>query len=528
MEAGRLNAAPALFGLFLVLIGVAWAVADPPGAGPDEPEHYVKALGVGGGDLYGRAPPTSRQPTQAQLRRLLNSSPEQLGQLDALRARKLSSGELWQRRTSREFTVPAGLSFSAFGCGYLARGDWEHCLAAGKSSAQTTSDRTYVGTYQPYMYAAPGLVMRAAGEPQAAMRLGRLVNLALSVALLLVAALVLWDRSLGAVSLVGLVVAVTPEVVFFASILNPSGPELASAICFGACLLRLTRTPDHPGWVWVACGGSGAVLGLSRSLGPTFVVLLVAAVVVLTGWRRAAATLRAGPRASATTAATVAIACAAGLFWERRYQPHVPWGPRTIIDGLGPSIDNLPHLPKQAVGVFGATDIFMPLAFYVVWWSMLAALIAAAFNVSRGRDRLSLPGLAAAVVAATLVLSAVYRQIGYELTARYILPFAVILPLWAGELLSRHRERLRPRAARGALVAVAVGAAAVHMAAWYTHGRWVSVGLDGSWFFPPDAGWTPPLGWWAWIGVVVLAACAYVLAGFSAGARMTRRPPKAA
>ncbi|MBA3262897.1 MAG: DUF2142 domain-containing protein [Thermoleophilaceae bacterium] len=511
----RSTPVPALFALFLLLIGVAWALADPPGAGPDEPAHYIKALGVGGGDLYGRS---LGGPTPAEVRALTNTrrSPEELAQLKAFLGRKPSAGALWQRRTSREFAVPAGLSFSAFGCGYQNDDNWS-CLDEGESSATATDRPTYVGTYQPYMYAAPGLVMRAVGESQTAMRLGRLVNAAVSFGLLVVAALVLWDRSRGALSLVGLMVAVTPAVVFFASILNPSGPELTSAICFAACLLRLTRTTECPGWVWLACGGSGAVLGLSRSLGPVFVVLLVAAVVVLAGWRGAAAVLKAAPRRSAATAAMIAIACAAGAFWEREYQPHVPWGPGTILDGLDPSIDNLPHLPKQAVGVFGGTDIYMPLTFYIVWWLMLAALLAAAFYVGRGLERASLPALAVAIVLATLGLSAVYRQVGYELTARYILPFAMLLPLWAGELLSRRRDPLHPRAARTLIIAVAVGAAAVHAVAWYTHGRRVSVGVDGNWLFAPDAGWVPPLGWWAWIAVVLAAAGAYVLAGLRAG-----------
>jgi hypothetical protein len=445
-------------------------------------------------------------------------SAKELAQLSAFLGRKQSAGAVWQRRTSREFTVPAGLSFSAFGCGYIADGDWGRCLDEGQASARATARSTYVGTYQPYLYAAPGLVMRAASEPQTAMRLGRLVNAALSFGLLVVAALVLWDGSRGALSLVGLMVAVTPAVVFFGSILNPSGPELASAVCFAACLLRLTRTMEHAGRVWVACAVSGAVLALSRSLGPGFVVLLAMSVVVLTGWRRAASVLKAAPGRSAATAVTIAIACAAGAFWERRYQPHVPWGPRTILDGLDPSIDNLLRLPKQAVGVFGGTDIFMPLPFYIVWWLMLTALLAAAFYVGRGLERVSLPALALAIVAATVVLSAVTRQTGYELTARYTLPFAVLLPLWAGELLVRHRGRLRPRPARALVVGVAAGAAVVHAAAWYTHGRRVSVGDDGDWLFMPHAGWAPPLGWWTWIAVVGAAVGAYLVAGLMAGA----------
>jgi hypothetical protein len=516
MGLGRSIAAPALFGLSLLLLGIAWVLALPPGAGPDEPAHYVKALGVGGGDLYGRP---LGGPTEAQLQTLgqAGGSPEGRAKLEAFLGKPEPAGAAWQRRTSREFTVPAGLSSTAFGCGYITHDDWGHCLADGKTSATAIDSPTYVGTYQPYVYALPGLVMRAAGAPETALRLGRLVNAALSLGLVFVAALVLWDRSSGALSLVGLMVAVTPAVVFFASILNPSGPELTSAVCFSACLLRLTRTSGGPGWVWLACAGSGAVLALSRSLGPIFVVTLVVAVVGLTGWRRATATLKATPRASVATAATIAVACAAGAFWERKYQPHVPWDPGTILDGLDPSIDNLWGLPKQAVGVFGGTDIFMPLTFYVVWWLLLAALLGTAFYLGSALERASLPALAVAIVLATLCLSAVSRQTGYELTARYILPFAVLLPLWAGELLNRHRGQLSRRATQGLIIAVAVGAAVVQAAAWYTHGRRVSVGVDGDWLFASHAGWVPSLGWWPWMAAVLAAACAYVLAGVKAG-----------
>jgi Predicted membrane protein (DUF2142) len=504
----RLNAAPGLFGVFLLLICLAWALGLPPGAGPDEHEHYVKALGVGGGDLYGR-PPRAREPSQQQLERFLKISPEDLAKLNALAQKPPTTGQLWQRRTSREFTVPAGLSFPAFRCGYLGHGDWS-CLGRARASPRARVEGSYVGTYQPYLYAPPGLVMRPFDDPQTALRAGRLVNAALSIALLLVAALVLWDGSNGALSLTGLIVAVTPEIVFFASVLNPSGPELTSAICFSACLLRLTRSSSAPGWVWTVTAASGTVLALSRSLGPIFVVLLTASVAVLNGWRPALAALKSAPRASTATAVTVAIACAAGAFWERRYQPHVPYGPGAIVDGLGGSIDNLPGLPKQTVGVFGATDIFMPLIFYVVWWLMLAALLAAAFYVGRGLERAALPALAVGIVAATLVLSAIYRQIGYELAARYILPLAVILPLWAGELLARHRSRLPPSVARWMLLAFAGAAAVVHAAAWVTHGRHVS-------------GWTPPLGWWTWIVVVTAAAGAYAMAGVRAAQAIRQR-----
>jgi hypothetical protein len=69
------------------------------------------------------------------------------------------------------------------------------------------------------------------------------------------------------------------------------------------------------------------------------------------------------------------------------------------------------------------------------------------------------------------------------------------------------------------IVAVAAGAATVHAAAWYAHGRRVSVGADGSWLLAPDAGWVPPLGWWTWTVVAIAAAGAYVAAGLMAARR---------
>jgi hypothetical protein len=511
----RTNPVPSLFAVFMALIGIAWVFAAPPGVGPDEPAHYIKALGVGGGQLYGR-PPGVRV-SQADVQALVKGhrSAKERAQVEAFLRAGPPAQAPWQTRTSRKFTVPAGMGLSAFGCGGQAPSDLGHCI--GDTSTNATDRDTYVGTYQPFMYALPGVVMRTTSAPVAALRLGRLVNAALSLGLLVVATLVLWDRSRAALSLVGMAVAVTPAVVFFASILNPSGPELASGICFAACLLRLARSTDASGWVWVACAGSGAVLGLGRSLGPLFVVLMVASVVVLVGWRRALSVLTAAPGRAAVTAATVALAAVVGTVWERTRQPHLPVGPGAVRKGLDPAIDILPGLSKEAVGVFGADNIFMPLTFYVVWWLMLAVLLAAALYVGRGLERASLPALALAIVLVTVVVAAVVRQSGYELQGRYVLPYAVLLPLWAGELLSRHRERLHPRAARALLVSVTAGAAMVQAGAWYTHGHRVSVGAHGDWLFASRAGWVPPLGWWTWIAVVLAAAGVYVLAGLRAG-----------
>jgi hypothetical protein len=502
MKDGRSNLVPMLFAVFLGLLGVAWQLGTPPGAGPDEPAHYIKAIGAGGGDLAGRDP----APSQAEIRALIHArrSPEQRRQLEALLEVEPNALAIWQQRTSREFTLPAGLSYTAFGCGYL-RDDWR-CLDRGRTTPTPTEQSTYVGTYQPYVYVLPGLAMRAADRPTMALRLGRIANAALSLGLLALGALVLWERSLGAIALAGFVVAVTPIVVFFASILNSSGPELSSAVCFAACLLRLTRSPDQPGWIWAVAAVSGAVLALSRSLGPIFVVLTAAAIVVLGGLPRASAAVRSAPRAALVAAVTVVLACLAGAIWERVYQPHVSSSPEAVLDGLDEAIDTLPGLPRQAVGVFAGIDIYLPLGFYVIWWAMLAGLLAVAFYAARPRGRVLLAGLALAIVLGTLLLSAVFSQTGSSLQARYILPLAVLLPLWAGELANRNRDRLDRRAVSALIATVTAGAAVVHAAAWFTNASELS-----------DAHWDPPLGWSTLAAIVLVALAVLLAAGWRAG-----------
>jgi hypothetical protein len=502
---------PFLVGTFLLLLGIGWAFANPPGAGPDEGAHYVKAVGVGHGQLSGHDAPSLNEALRRALRTRV--SPEQL---EALVHGSRSAGVQWQRRTSRWFSLPAGLGFSAFGCGRLKGERWGSCLDQGRASVEPTERATYVGTYQPFVYAPPGIVMRTSGDPISALRLARLANAAISLGILLLAVVLLWDTGRGALSMVGLVAAVTPTVVFFGSVLNPTGPELAGSICFIAALLRLTRRPGAPAWVWAACAVAGAVLGLSRSLGPIFLVLAVGAVIALSGPGSVLSAVKAAPRAALVVVAVIVLAAAAGLWWELSYQPHVGSGPAAIVENLGPSLDQLPRMPKEVVGVFGVLDTFLPLSLYLAWWSILVILVVAAALVSDGAERLSLVAVLAAVVVVTLALSGVYRQTGFEIQARYVLPFAVLLPLWAGELLNRHRARVNTHVAGALLVGAGGIAGVVHVLAWYDNGRQVAVGKESGWRFISHADWVPPLGWWVWVAVVGCGGLALFAAGLVA------------
>jgi hypothetical protein len=508
--------------IVLLALGSAWVFGNPPGAAPDEGSHYVKAVGVGGGDLAGRPP-------RDEPRRLTEKDYEGLARLLRDRAavdrvRRQGAAGPWERRSIRDFTVPAGLGFTGFGCDLLRSDRSARCLEHGRRSTADERTSTFMGTYQPYLYLPPGLLLRSTREPLAALRLGRLASAAVSLGFLLAAAWLLWDRSRGALSVTGLSVAASPSVLFFASTLSTSGPEVCAAICFVAALIRLMRDERSPRWVWLLAGAGGAVLALSRSLGPVFVPLLAGGVLAVGEPRRAWAAFRARRGAAAGAAALVVAGIAAGVAWQLAYQPSVGWNRDRIAAEIVPSVEALGELARQVVGKFGALETELPVGLYVAWWLMLAVLVAVALALGTRRERIALAGLALGAVVVVVGLSAVYRQTEFPTQGRHILPLVVIVPLCAGEVVNRHAARLSRRAGGALLCGLASAAAAVHAAAWYANARRFAVGVDGDWTFVGDAEWLPPLGWYPWMLVVAAGTAAYVVAGVTA-ARTLDHPP---
>jgi predicted membrane protein DUF2142 len=497
---------PLLVTGFLILMGAAWLMATPPGASFDEQAHYIKAIGVGRGELYGRAPVVSEQ----NLRELFRRGTEDKGSLEKLGKVLETPAVRWQERTRRRFRVPPDLVDTRFGCTVFQRDAPATCLDGPALPVGGQTQNSYVGTYQPYVYVPAGLAIRLAHTPGTALRLARAATLAVALLLLIAAVWLLWAPAAGATSLLGVVAAITPMVVFVASVLSPSGPEIAGALCFSAALLRLARDEPPPGWLWPALAAGGCVLAAARALGPAFVVLAVVTVAALVGPGRLAARIRAGGGRAAAAGAAIAVAGAASLIWEFAYQPRPSPTGSSVFDALGPSFSHLPSIAKQSIGVFGWLDAPMPWFAYALWALLVAGLGVAALALGDRRERLSLVGLAAVAVVVTVGMAVVYREIG-PLHGRYALPFLVLVPLWEGELVLRHRAELRAELERSLVVGVFGVAAVVQLVGWWASARRFAVGTDGGWLFPRHAEWSPPAGWWPWVVLAALAAAAYGL-----------------
>jgi len=495
------------------LLGAAWLVTNPPGTAPDEPAHYLKALAAGRGELYLE----SRSPVPADV----DTLPPQLR---------------WQLQTSRLVELPNSLDPT-----YLPCTAFHPEVSAGCQRHRAPplpgeiSRRTIVGTYQPFTYVVPGLLMRHGSNLDATMRLGRAGFWLGSIVLIAMAALLLWSPDDPAYSLVGMLAAVTPTVLFMSASLSANGLEISAGLCFMAAMVRVARDRGSSRWVWAAAGASGAVLPLARVTGLIWVSLGVLLPVALVGARPALAIVRRAGWRALTAISVVALGMTSSLVWELAVQPHPARGIGAAIRNAPGEVRELPDILDQALGVFGWLDTRMSRPAYPLWKALLVGLIAVALVVARRRQRLVVAGVVLAGAAVTVGVAVLNRPTGFGAQGRYVLPFLVVVPLVAGEVLfgRRHRRAFRPS---WLPLTVAATVAVVHADAWYTNARRYAVGLPGPLNFLGRAEWAPPLGWVCWMVVVGLGLVLLVLAGLTglrppataprpASAPSSRRPP---
>lgn len=488
----RLTCPAVLLALFHAALSLAWVLGNPVGAAPDEPSQYLKALAVGGGEL------TSE---------VLAVPPPPPPSLDT------DKPGAWLRRTSRVVDVPPGLSPQGLACNAFKPTLSAACQEGLHPSTQPTKALSNHGPAHPTPYVVPGLLARRADNPVTAIQLGRLGNAVVSIGLVWLAVALLWDRSSGLRSVVGLLAAVTPMVIFVASSLSASGPEVAAGICFFSALLRVTRPSTPQAWHWLALGVSGAFLATSRTLGPLAVAFDVGVVLVAHGFGRSWALLRSAGKRAVWASTALAGAVALSLWWELAVQPHNPLDGAALKAAMVTSLDGLDRVFGELIGVFGWLDSYSPLAVYVLWWLALGVLVFVALLTGTWRARLVLLLLIGGTVMLTLVIAwANIAQTGFGMQGRYVLPVAVAVPLFAGEVLARDARRWWVPVDRW-LALFFVLAGALHATAWYANARRVAVGTRGPWLFMGSSEWSPRTGWYPLAVLVAVAVVGVVLCG---------------
>jgi hypothetical protein len=385
--------------------------------------------------------------------------------------------------------VPAGLAPPPVGCYIHDAHKPAQCITGFHAPAVPTRLSTYVGNYQPLPYLLSGAFARRASTPDAAVRLGRLAMALATLLLLAAATFALWDPDVGLLWLAGLLVAVTPMVLFIGASLNSSALEISGAIAFCACLIRVARDPGRVWWVLLAI--SGATLALARTSGPVWLALLATLALALR------------PRRIAWPAVLVPVAAIVlNRIWEARHGGGIGLYFRSIPATIGRAPHEWWRSSSELIGKFGYLEYQLPVL-HVAWFALGFALIAVALYVSDRRGRLLVGALTAfALLFPMLVWLLVVRQSGYGMQGRYVLPVLVAVPLVAGEMLRRHPARV-PGLAIAALP-VAVGA--LQFIAWYLAARRSAVGVGGPLDFLGSAEWTPPGGWGVWLACAIAGA----------------------
>jgi hypothetical protein len=494
----------------LVLMVAAWGAATPLGQAADEPAHYVKALAAGRGDVHGATPDVANLDALAALVKQQRRTESRAAQARALNFVAEASGA---------FLLPRAL-VPERGCfrNLLKRANTSlpaHCVSSPAAGAgELARFTTYVEAYPPYVYALPGLAMRAAGDdhPAAAYWLGRGAVAALALVLLGLSLLLLWNPAAGALSLVGAMVAITPMSLWCFSVLNTSGLEIAGAICWTAGCVRLARRSPSPPWVWAATAVGGVVLAAARPSGPVFVVFVPLCVALVLGLAEPVAAVRRGSTRAVVAALVVGVAVAAALFWQR-YLPAYSLGLDTLRDSVSPALEGLPDALREAVGRF-AGDYFVPTWVALAWAVLLAVLVTAA---ARRQPRLALLTVVSIVAMAAYATS--YLTSGFDaFYGRYALPALVVLPLCAGAALAERGSQLAESARTRVVVAFTLATAAIHLVAWWLEARRLAVGTNGPLYFLDDAAWTPPGGWALWVVAMVVGAALYVSAAMTRAA----------
>jgi hypothetical protein len=473
------------FGLLLV----AWVFATTPFGAPDEKAHYLRAVNLAHGTLLGpKLPAVGLRPRAAA----------------------------WADTTSRGAVITAPLAPPGQKCA-----DGRLVAQAGQCLSLTTT-----GAYPPLPYLLPALAIRLSHHARAAQYLARLGSALACLVFIALAFVLLWSES--AWSVLGLLAALTPEVLFISSVINPNGLMVVANLAFMAGLLRIGRArTESPRWIWWATTVSGATTILSWQLGWFFAVADVLTVGLLLGWRPLHEVIVGQRRRSAAAAAGLLLAAIAYF----AYAAHAGILGGTIqVTPLGPGLRaGLTQFPTELygwVGLFGLLDVSLPGPGhlpYWIWFAVLILLVASALAFTSNRGRIVLVLVTLAALAFPILFDAwVYRFTGFGLQPRHVMSILALVPMVSGELLFRSRDRIPRRS--GMLVASAgvTIVALFQLFAWWENARTMA-GLPNSGWFLSSPPWSPPAGWAPWAALAALGVAAMLVVAFTFSASYGHR-----
>ena len=466
------------FVIFFAL-GAAWSVSTPVGGSPDEHAHVIRAAAVVRGQIEGK---------QVMV-------PHVVGGIEGDFAETGVQLPSWYQELK-----------DVNACYVFQSEKPAACAPALSDSKQIIQVTTAAGRYNPAYYLAVGWPsLFVPGE--AGLYLMRLISAAICAALVASAVLSAAEWRRRSVPVLAVVVSATPMALFMFGVVNPSGPEIAAGILTWSTVLPLLMTPDPKLLTRrLARLGVGALVLVSiRPLGIIWFGAAVAAALLLQERSALRAVLRR--RSARLWAGCTALVTVAALLWTRAHPDNSVikvQGTLTPMLAARKTFDNSLLYVKQMVGYFGWLDAQSPAATLLVWSAVVVMLALLALCFARGREAVAVLGMTAGLVIVPVAAQTAQSELGMVWQGRYLLPFAVGLPLMSAAICAK-RSPWTGFPWRRLVVLSAFSLAVVNVAGFVWALRRNTVGSYGPLLLSP-AKWAPPGGWQLWLGWYTLAA----------------------
>jgi hypothetical protein len=447
-----------------------WALSNPVFAGPDEPTHVIRADALDHGELTGREP-------RGRIDKQFNPVRESVRVVPA-----------------PEIYLPA----SGPPC-FAHHRDNVSCFGSFEGSSRDTDVPTYAARQPPAYHAVLGIVSWIRTPGAGTVYLMRFLSALVTGAFIATAITALRRTPAPTLIAAGLVIALTPMVLFMGSVVNPNGVEIGASIALWICGIVLVSTSSArvDKRLVTAVGIAACVLAMSRQLGPLWLALIALAIVGVSN------------RAALRNVARSGWARLWGLLVLGSVFGQVAWDvivrPRdaTLVERASTGLSTLEVIEdsigstyrwyREMIGWFGWLDTPAPLLTWLIWTAAITFFVAVAVSWAGRREVLVLLTVVAGVIVVPIVIEATpYRAAGTFWQGRYALPLAVGVPVLAAFALAatqRGRELLTTRFLWS--VGVAVGLA--HLLAFAQNLRRYTVGYLGEIQYWRHTFWLPPV-----------------------------------
>ncbi len=406
---------------FFAVISI-WSVLTPLFAGPDEPANYIKGAAIVRGVLVG----------------------EDVAPTPAL--------SYWSTRV--EIPYEYGVAMQVPWC-FVPMPDTPACDRPMESLTPEEKPITNMGRYPPIGFVASG-IGSLVGPTDLSVRFGRLLNAGLNAFLLALGCTLLLSSGRSAIVVLA---ATTPGVLFLASVISPSGIEIAASICLWAAMYPILTTDNRlasnsvkPKRLTLAKFGfalSGSLIILARPTGIFFYLVTITICLLASS---SITKLRECIGALTIPLAVHILSISLSILWYFRvYNDHLgqPVVDQqtlpTLVTIIEQSLNDLSAKIGESIGNYGWLDT--PTPTFAVWFCiiLIGFVVLRSWPTITIRNRIATLGLALLIPVFMIFLNRNYQSLlaSYGVQGRHLTPLFVGIPLVAGVTWKPQRKWLR-------------------------------------------------------------------------------------